>query len=152
MNNDKAERALNDFILDEGKKIQKLIDTLERIEKAGTLDKLFESAEEPSFMERFAWGHSWHDGDDFREMLRGCELRTGQEFQKMYEHLRKAKFFHRQTQERYQDLKSRESEIKNPDLIKFIKDYEAYYAEKEDDRQAKKDFEKLDKEQEEDNG
>ena len=127
MNNDETERILNDFILNEDKKLQKFIDTLERIEKAGTLDRLFEGAEEPSFMERFAWGHSYYDSDDFREMLRGCELRTGQEFQKMYEHLRKAKFFHQQTRERYQDLKSRESEIKNPKLIKFIKDYEAYY-------------------------
>lgn len=133
MNNDKAERALNDFISDESKKIQKLIDTLERIEKAGTLDKLFEGVEEPSFMERFAWGHSCNDSDDFREMLRDCELRTGQEFQEVYEHLRKAKFFHSQPRERYQDLKSRESEIKNPSLIKFIKDYEAYYAKKEDE-------------------
>lgn len=152
MDNDKVERALNDFISDEDKKLQKLIDTLERIEKAGTLDKLFEGAEEPSFTERFAWGHSYYESDDFREMLRDCELRTGQEIQKMYEHLRKAKFYHRQTQERYQDLKSRESEIKNPTLIKFIKDYEAYYAKKEDDRQAKKDFEKLDRKQEKNNG
>ena len=142
MDNDKVERALNDFISDESKKIQKLIDTLERIEKAGTLDKLFKDAEGPSFMERFAWGHSYYDSDDFRETLRGCELRAGQEFQEMYEHLRKAKFFHREARERYQDLKSRESTIKNPILIKFIKDYEAYYAKKEGDRQAKKDFEK----------
>ena len=133
MDNDKVERALNDFILDEDKKIQKLIDTLERIEKAGTLDKLFECAEEPSFVEGFAWGHSCNYSGDFRETLQDYELRTGREFQEMYEHLRKAKFFHRQIRERYQDLKSRESEIKNPDLIKFIKDYEAYYAEKEDE-------------------
>ena len=130
MNNDETERILSDFILNEDKKFQKLIDTLERIEKAGTLDKLLGNAEEPSFMEKLAWGHRYNDSDDFREMLRGCELRTGQEFQKMYEHLRKAKFFHQQTRERYQDLKSRESEIKNPKLIKFIKDYEAYYGEK----------------------
>lgn len=132
MNNDETERALNDFILNEDKKLQKLIDTLERIEKAGTLDKLFEGAEEPSFMERLTWGHSYYDSDDFREMLRDCELRTGQEFQEVYEHLRKAKFFHREARRRYQDLKSRESEIKNPKLIKFIKDYEAYYAKKEE--------------------
>lgn len=49
MDNDKVERALNDFISDEGEKIQKLIDTLERIEKAGTLDKLFEGVEGTSF-------------------------------------------------------------------------------------------------------
>lgn len=128
MDNDKVERALNEFILNEDKKLQKLIDTLERIEKAGTLDKLFECAEEPDFMERFAWGNSYYGSDDFREALRDCELRTGQEFQKMYEHLRRAKFFHREARERYQDLKSRESTIKNPTLIKFIKDYEAYYA------------------------
>lgn len=127
MNNDETERALNDFILNEDKKLQKLIDTLERIEEAGTLDRLFKDAEEPDFMEKFAWGHSCYDSDDFRETLQDYELRTGQELQKMYEHLRKAKFFHQQTQERYQDLKSRESEIKNPTLIKFIKDYEAYY-------------------------
>ena len=152
MGNDETERILNDFVSDEDKKLQKLIDTLERIEKAGTLDKLFEGAEEPSSMERFAWGHSYYDSDDFREMLRGCELRTGQELQEVYEHLRKAKFFHSQTRERYQDLKSRESTIKNPILIKFIKDYEAYYGEKEDDRQAKKNFEKLDRERENKNG
>ena len=131
MNNDETERALNDFILDEGKKIQKLIDTLERIEKAGTLDKLFEGAEEPSFMERLDWEHNYYDSDDFRETLQDYELRAGQELQEVYEHLRKAKFFHRRAREIYQDLKSRESEIKNPKLIKFIKDYEAYYAEKE---------------------
>lgn len=133
MNNDETERILNDFILNEGKKIQKLIDTLERIEKAGTLDKLFKGAEEPSFMEKLTWGHSYYDSDDFREMLRDCELRTGQELQEVYEHLRKAKFFHREARRRYQDLKSRESEIKNPSLIKFIKDYEAYYGKKEDE-------------------
>lgn len=131
MNNDEVERTLNKFILDEDNKLQKLIDTLERIEKAGALDKLFEGVEEPDFMERFTWGHGCHDSDDFRETLRDCGLRTGRELQEMYEHLRRAKFFYRQTRERYQDLKSRESEIKNPVLIKFIKDYEAYYGEKE---------------------
>lgn len=127
MNNDETERVLNDFILNEDKKLQKLIDTLDRIEEAGTLDKLFEGAEDPSFMERLAWEHSYYDSDDFRETLQDYELRAGQELQEVYEHLRKAKFFHKQIRERYQDLKSRESEIKNPDLIKFIKDYEAYY-------------------------
>lgn len=130
MNNDETERILDDFILNEDKKLQKLIDTLERIEKAGTLDNLFKDAEEPSCMERFTWGHSCNDSDDFWETLQDCWLKTGQEFQKMYEHLRKAKFFHQQTRERYKYLKSRESEIKNPSLIKFIKDYEAYYGEK----------------------
>lgn len=152
MDNDKVERALNDFISDEDKKIQKLIDTLERIEKAGTLDKLFEGAEEPSFMERFTWGHSYYDSDDFRETLQDYELRAGRELQEVYEHLRKAKFFHREARERYKDLKSREGEIKNPSLIKFIKDYESYHAKKEDDRQVKKDFEKLDRKQEKNNG
>lgn len=152
MDNDKVERALNDFILNEDKKIQKLIDTLERIEKAGTLDKLFKDAEEPSFMERLTWGHSYCDSDDFGETLQDYELRAGKELQEVYEHLRRAKFFHREARERYKDLKSRESEIKNPILIKFIKDYEAYYAEKEGDRQAKKNFEKLDRERENKNG
>ena len=128
MNNDETERILNDFISDEDKKFQKLIDTLERIEKAGTLDKLFEDAAEPSFMERLAWGHSYYDSDDFRETLQDYELRAGQELQEAYEHLRRAKFFHREARRRYQDLKAREREIKNPRLIKFIKDYEAYYA------------------------
>ena len=127
MNNDETERILNDFILDEDKKLQKLIDTLERIEEAGTLDKLFEDAAEPSFMEKLTWGHSYHDSDDFRETLQDYELRAGQELQEVYEHLRKAKFFHREVRRRYQDLKSRESTIKNPKLIKFIKDYETYY-------------------------
>ena len=128
MSNDETERILNDFILNEDKKFQKLIDTLERIEKAGTLDKLFEGAEEPSLMEKLTWGHSYYDSDDFRETLQDYELRAGRELQEVYEHLRKAKFFHREARERYQDLKSRESEIKNPSLIKFIKDYESYYA------------------------
>lgn len=127
MNNDETERILNDFILNEDKKIQKLIDTLERIEKAGTLDKLFEGAEEPSSMEEFAWGNRYDYSNDFRETLRDYDLRTGRELQEVYEHLRKAKFYHKQIRERYQDLKSRESTIKNPSLIKFIKDYEAYY-------------------------
>ena len=130
MNNDETERILSDFILNEDKKLQKLIDTLDRIEKAGTLDKLFEDAEEPSFMEKLTWGHSYYDSDDFRETLQDYELRAGRELQEVYEHLRKAKFFHREARRRYQDLKSRESEIKNPSLIKFIKDYEAYYGEK----------------------
>lgn len=135
MNNDETERALNDFILNEDDKLQKLIDTLERIEKAGTLDKLFEGAEEPSFTEMFAWGHSYHYSDDFRETLRDYDLRTGRELQEVYEHLRKAKFFYEWTRKRYQDLKSREDEIKNPTLIKFMKDYEAYYGAKEGERQ-----------------
>ena len=129
MNNDETERILNDFILNEDKNLQKLIDTLERIEKAGTLDKLFEGAEDPSFMERLTWGHSYYDSDDFRETLQDYELRAGRELQEVYEHLRKAKFYHSEARRRYQDLKSRESEIKNPKLIKFIKDYEAYYGE-----------------------
>ena len=131
MSNDETERILNDFILNEDKKLQKFIDTLERIEKAGTLDKLFEGAEDPSFMERLAWGHSYYDSDDFWETLQDYELRAGRELQEVYEHLRRAKFFHSEARRRYQDLKSREDEIKNPKLIKFIKDYEAYYAEKE---------------------
>lgn len=132
MNNDETERILDDFILNEDKKLQKLIGTLEKIEKAGTLAKLFESAEAPSTVEAYDWQRGYADSDDFLEMFHGCQLKAGRELQEVYEHLRKAKFFYEWTRKRYQDLKSREDEIKNPVLIKFMKDYEAYYRQKEE--------------------
>lgn len=78
MNNDETERALNDFILNEDDKLQKLIDTLERIEKAGTLDKLFEGAEELSPIEQMKCMFS-HCDDSFEEARRVYALATAQE-------------------------------------------------------------------------
>lgn len=132
MDNDKAEQALSAYLSHDADELQKILDTLERIEEAKTLDNLFMNAEEPSSTELFNWRVGMLNGDDFRETLSTYQLRAGRELQEVYEHLRKAKFFYEWTRKRYQDLKSREGEIKNPVLIKFIKDYEAYYRQKEE--------------------
>lgn len=127
MDNDKAELTLSAHLSYDADEFQKILDTLERIEEAKTLDNLFMNAEEPSFMEATNWSVNLCHGDDFLETFYSYQLRAGRELQEMYEHLRKVKYFYEWTRKYYQGLKSREDEIKNPVLVKFMKDYEAYY-------------------------
>lgn len=128
MSDDNAGLTLSACLSADASELQKILDTLKRIEEAKTLDNLFMNAKEPSFMEATNWSVNLYHGDDFLETFYSYQLRAGRELQEAYEHLRKAKYFYEWVRKYYQGLKSRENEIKNPDLIKFIKDYEAYYA------------------------
>lgn len=108
-------------------KYEKLMATLERIEKAGTLADIVRTAPDPSW-EDTALAMPIISGEDSFERIHKRGL-TNMAFalQRLEKEAGMVKYFDGYCRNLYKDYKSREKEIKHPDILKFIKDYESYY-------------------------
>lgn len=112
--------------------LKEILNTIKRLEKAGTLQKMFINAPELSYDEKIKISTPLLDHDCFNDIRDiGC-LMTAQELKNMEKCMSRAKFCFEYHHKLYEDYKSREDEIKNPDILKFIKDYEASYCSKEE--------------------
>lgn len=106
---------------------ERLMATLERIEKAGTLTDIVRTAPDPSW-EDTANAMPTIDGEDSFERIHRRGL-IGMAFalQRLEKEAGMVKYFDRYCRDLYENYKPREKEIKHPDILKFIKDYENYY-------------------------
>ena len=67
-------------------------------------------------------------GEDSFERIHNCGLiNLASALQGLEKEAGIAKYFERYCRNLYENYKSREKEIKHPDILKFIKDYENYY-------------------------
>lgn len=106
---------------------EKLMATLERIEKAGTLADIARTAPDPSW-EDTANTMPIIDGEDSFERIHSRGLiNIAFALQRLEKEAGMVKYFDRYCRDLYENYKSREKEIKHPDILKFIKDYENYY-------------------------
>lgn len=106
---------------------ERLMATLERIEKAGTLADIVKNAPDPRW-EDTALNMPIVCGEDSFERIHNCGLiNMASALQRLEKEAGMVKYFDRYCRDLYKDYKTREKEIKHPDILKFIKDYEDYY-------------------------
>lgn len=107
---------------------EKLMATLERIEKAGTLADIVRTAPDPSWGDTATFNMPTIYGEDSFEKIhnRGL-LNIAFALQRLEKEASMIKYFEGYCKNLYENYKPREKEIKHPDILKFIKDYENYY-------------------------
>lgn len=102
---------------------EKLIATMERVEKAGTLAKFFENTKEKNLLYSEDLPFISEDSG-YEEIRNTMYFRAAMCVQRAEEEMGKAKFYIDQTNSLYKTYKPNEKNITNPDILKFIKDYE----------------------------
>lgn len=106
---------------------EQLMATLKRIEKAGTLKDIVNTAPDPSWEDTALIVPAIHGKDSFERMHDCCLLFMGRAALRLEKEAGLIKYFENYCKDLYENYKSREKEIKHPDILKFIKDYENYY-------------------------
>ena len=106
---------------------ERLIATLERIEKAGTLADIVRTAPDPSWDDIALTMPTIHGEDSFERIHRGSLTNMAFAIQRLEKEAGMVKYFDGYCKNLYKSYKPREKEIKHPDILKFIKDYEDYY-------------------------
>ena len=106
---------------------KKLMATLERIEKAGTLADIVKNAPDPSWEDTALTMPTIFGEDSFERIHRRGLTNVAFALQRLEKEAGMIKYFEGQCKNLYENYKSREKEIKHPDILKFIKDYENYY-------------------------
>lgn len=103
--------------------LEKLIATMERLEKAGTLAKFFENTKEKNILYSEDLPFISEDSG-YKEIRDNMYLRIAMCVQRAEEEMGKAKFYMNRTKSLYETYKPNEKNITHPDILKFIKDYE----------------------------
>lgn len=106
---------------------EKLMATLERIEKAGTLADIVRNAPDPSWEDTALTMPMISGEDSFERIHRRGLTNMAFTLQKLEKEAGMVKYFDGYCRNLYENYKLREKEIKHPDILKFIKDYENYY-------------------------
>lgn len=106
---------------------RKLMATLERIEKAGTLADIVRNAPDPSWEDTSLAMPIIHGEDSFERIHKRGLTNMAFALQRLEKEAGMVKYFDSYCRNLYEDYKPREKEIKHPDILKFIKDYENYY-------------------------
>lgn len=106
---------------------ERLMATLERIEKAGTLADIVRTAPDPSWEDTALTMPTIYGKDSFERIHKRGLTNMAFALQRLEKEAGMVKYFDGYCRNLYKDYKSREKEIKHPDILKFIKDYENYY-------------------------
>ncbi len=106
---------------------KKLMATLERIEKAGTLADIVSNAPDPSWDDTSSIPPMVSGENSFERIHKSCLTSMAFALQRLEKEAGRVKYFESYCWNLYKNYKTREKEIKHPDILKFIKDYEAYY-------------------------
>lgn len=110
------------------KELKEILATIKRLEKAGSIQEMFKTAPEISNDEKLKSSAPFISGYEGFDHMRDTDcLMAAQAINDMEKCMSKAKFYFEHHHKMYKDYKSRENEIKHPDILKFIKDYEQYY-------------------------
>lgn len=106
---------------------EKLMAMLERIEKAGTLADIVKTAPDPSWEDTALTMPIIHGEDSFERIHRHGLTNMALALQRLEKEAGMVKYFEGYCRDLYESYKLSEKEIKHPDILKFIKDYENYY-------------------------
>ena len=106
---------------------ERLMATLERIEKAGTLADIVKNAPDPSWEDTALTMPTIYGEDSFKRIHNRGLTNMAFALQRLEKEAGMVKYFDRYCRNIYKNYKSREKEIKHPGILKFIKDYENYY-------------------------
>lgn len=106
---------------------ERLMATLERIEKADTLADIVRTAPDPSWEDTALTMPTISGEDSFERIHRRGLFNIAFTLQRLEKEAGMIKYFEGYCRNLYENYKPREKEIKHPDILKFIKDYEDYY-------------------------
>lgn len=106
---------------------EKLMATLERIEKAGTLADIVKNAPNPSWEDTSLTMPMINGEDSFERIHNRGLTNIAFALQRLEKEAGMIKYFGEYCKNLYENYKLREKEIKHPEILKFIKDYENYY-------------------------
>ena len=112
-------------------KVNQLLATLERIERAGTLQEFLKGASELPRDELLNSTMIPTVSDGFKKMHDFCMVGVSLRLSEMEMAMASANHYAEYCKNIYDSYAANRENIKNPEILKFMKDYEEYYMIKE---------------------
>lgn len=107
------------------KLLKEILATAQRMEKSGTLEKMFKNVRGLTGDEKLQHTPPFIAEDyGYKALSDYCLFNALKWASEAETCMAKAKRYSNWVRETYEDYKSREKEIKQPDILKFIRDYE----------------------------
>lgn len=113
-------------------KVEQLLAMLERLEKAGTLQKFLEGASEVPREELWKSTTIPAVSKGFKEMHDSCMVALSLRLSEMERAMAWANYYADYCKNIYDGYAANRESIKNPEILSFMKDYEEYYMIKEE--------------------
>lgn len=115
----------------DAEKVEQLLSTLERLEKAGTLQEFLKSAPEVPREELWKSTTIPAVSKGFKEMHDVCMVALSLRLSEMERAMAWANYYAEYCKNIYDGYAANKENIKNPEILSFIRDYEEYYMIKE---------------------
>ena len=115
----------------DAEKVEQLLATLERLEEAGTLQKFLKGAPEVPREELWKSTMIPAVSKGFKEMHDFCMVALSLRLSEMERAMAWANYYDEYCKYIYDGYAANRENIKNPEILEFMKDYEEYYMVKE---------------------
>lgn len=112
-------------------KVEQLLATLERLEKAGTIKEFLKEAPEVPRDELLNSTMIPTVSEGFKKMYNFCMVALSLHLSEMERAMAWANYYSEYCKYIYDGYVANRENIKNPEILKFMKDYEEYYMIKE---------------------
>lgn len=112
-------------------KVEQLLATLERLEKAGTLQEFLKGASEVPRDELWKSTVIPPVSQGFKKMHNTCMVALSLHLSEMENEMAWANYYAEYCKNIYDGYAANRENIKNPEILNFMKDYEEYYMIKE---------------------
>lgn len=114
-------------------KVEQLLATLKRLEKAGTLQEFLKGAPEVQREELLNSTIIPTVSEGFKKMHDFCMVGVSVRLSEMERAMALANYYANYCKNIYDGYAANRENIKNPEILKFMKDYEEYYMIKEEE-------------------
>lgn len=118
-------------------KAEQLLSTLKRLEKAGTLQEFLKEAPEVPREELLSSTVIPTVSEGFKKMHDFCMVALSLRLSEMKKEMAWANYYANYCKNIYDGYAVNKENIKNPDILNFMKDYEKYYIMKEKEKEEK---------------
>lgn len=112
-------------------KVEQLIATLERLEKTGTLQEFLKEVPEVPREELWKPAMILTVSEGFKKMHDFCMVELSLHLSEMEKEMAWANYYGDYCKNIYDSYAANRDNIKNPEILNFMKDYEEYYMKKE---------------------
>lgn len=116
-------------------KAEQLLSTLKRLEKAGTLQEFLKEA--PEVPRGELWKSTMFPlvSEGFKKMHDFCMVELSLHLSEMEKEMSWVNYYANYCKNIYDGYAANRENIKNPDILNFMKDYEEYYIAKEEEKE-----------------
>ena len=118
-------------------KVEQLLAILERLEKVGTLQEFLKEAPEVPREELLSSTMIPTVSEGFKKMHDFCMVALSLRLSEMEKEMAWANYYAGYCKNIYDGYAINKENIKNPDILNFMKDYEEYYMTKEEEKEEK---------------